>query len=299
MLIVTNADVPQVWHRDSVRDVSVLVTGASTGIGEATARYLSDKGHRVFAGVRKQSDAERLRAQGSGRVTPVLLDVTEENQIAEAATTIAADVGDAGLDGLVNNAGIGKGGPVEYLSLDDWRTQFDVNLFGQIAVTKEMLPLIRKATGRIVFVGSIGGRWANPFIAPYNSSKFALAAVAESLRNELHAFGIHVSLIEPGSIKTDIWHKARNTAEELTQQLPPEALGRYGHILEKSRRIIDFQERHGIDPLTVARSIEHALTSSRPRPRYLVGKDAKLQATLVRLLPQAARDALVRRALAV
>jgi len=280
-----------------MRKISVLVTGASTGIGEATAYRLADAGHEVFAGIRKDTDAERLQERGHGRISPLRLDVTREDDIRQAATTIADRVGDRGLGGVVNNAGIGKGGPLEYLSLDEWRMQFEVNVFGQIAVTKEMLPLIRRGSGRIVFVGSIGGRWANPFIAPYNSSKFALAAVAESLRNELHAFGIHVALIEPGSIKTPIWSKARNTTEELTKVLPPEGIERYGRVLETARRVVDFQERHGAAPIEVAKAIEHALTSRRTRPRYLVGNDAKVQAALVRLLPQRVRDEAVRRAL--
>jgi NAD(P)-dependent dehydrogenase (short-subunit alcohol dehydrogenase family) len=277
--------------------LSVLVTGASTGIGEATAYRLSANGHHVFAGVRKDDDGERLRARARGRITPLRLDVTNETHIEQAVNAIAAEVGESGLDGVVNNAGIGRGGPVEYLSLEEWRTQFEVNVFGQVAVTKAMLPLIRKARGRVIFVGSIGGRWSNPFIAPYNSSKFALAAISDSLRNELRGFGIHVSLIEPGSIKTEIWQKGRETADELEQQLPPEGIERYGRVLETAKRTIDFQERHGSDPSEVAKVIEHALTTARPRPRYLVGKDAKLQAALVRLLPHSTRDFIVRRAL--
>jgi len=276
---------------------SVLITGASTGIGEATAYRLAERGHEVFAGVRKDADGERLQERGRGRITAVRLDVTNEDDIRGATSMIAERVGDRGLGGVVNNAGIGKGGPVEYLSLDEWRTQFEVNVFGQIAVTRETLPLIRQAKGRIVFVGSIGGRWANPFIAPYNSSKFALAAIAESLRNELHTFGIHVALVEPGSIKTPIWDKARDTTDELTKALPPEGIERYGRVLETAKRVVDFQERHGAEPIEVAKAIEHALTSRRPRPRYLVGSDAKVQAALVRLLPQRVRDAVVRRAL--
>lgn len=277
--------------------ISVLITGASTGIGEATAYHLAEHGHDVFAGVRKPADGERLQARTRGTIIPLLLDVTDEQHIRDAASAIGSRVGGRGLGGLVNNAGIGKGGPVEYLSLDDWRTQFEVNLFGQIAVTKEMLPLIGEASGRVIFVGSIGGRWANPFIAPYNSSKFALAAVAESLRNELHSFDIHVSLIEPGSIKTRIWDKARSTTDQLSKELSPEAIDRYGRVLATARRMVDFQERHGIEPVEVAKAIEHALTSARPRARYLVGTDAKIQAGLVRLLPQGARDELVRRVL--
>ncbi|MGH2756855.1 MAG: SDR family oxidoreductase [Actinomycetota bacterium] len=273
---------------------TVLVTGASTGIGEATAALLAEHGHGVFAGVRKEADAERLGAR-SGRITPLFLDVTDEAQIEAAAKAIGEAVGDRGLAGLVNNAGIGRGGPIEYIELDEWRRQLEVNVIGQIAVTRAMLPLIRKATGRVVLVGSIGGRMSTPFIAPYNSSKFALAAIADSLRGELHSFGIHVSLIEPGSVKTEIWEKGRQRTTELEGELPPEAIERYGHVLQTAKRLLDLQERMGIPPVKVAEAIEHALTSRRPKPRYLVGKDARAQALLARFVPIRARDALVRR----
>jgi NAD(P)-dependent dehydrogenase (short-subunit alcohol dehydrogenase family) len=187
---------------------TVLITGASTGIGEATAVHLAERGHPVFAGVRNEADGERVAARHRA-ITPVLIDVTQDDQIEAAFKTLSDTVGEAGLAGLVNNAGIGRGGPLEYISQDDWRQQFDVNVLGQVAVTRTMLPLIRKATGRIVFVGSIGGRYATPFLAPYNSSKFAVRAIADSLRGEMSLFGIHVSLIEPGAVKTEIWEKGR------------------------------------------------------------------------------------------
>jgi NAD(P)-dependent dehydrogenase (short-subunit alcohol dehydrogenase family) len=273
---------------------AVLITGASTGIGEATAIHLAERGHQVFAGVRKDSDGERLTARARA-ITPVIIDVTDQAQIDGTAKTLQEALGEQGLAGLVNNAGIGRGGPIEYLSDEEWRRQFDVNVFGQIAVTRALLPLIRKATGRIVFVGSIGGRMSTPFIAPYNSSKFALAAIADSLRGELHSFGIHVALIEPGSIKTEIWDKGRARTDELADELPPQAVERYGHVIEQAKRLIDYQEKIGIPPIKVAEAIEHALTSRRPRPRYLVGKDARAQALLARWVPIRARDALIRR----
>ena len=276
----------------------VLITGASSGIGEATALYLAERGYLVFAGVRKETDGERLAASRPS-ITPVILDVTAQDEIDHAARTIDGAVGDRGLAGLVNNAGIGRGGPLEYIELDEWRSQFDVNVIGQVAVTRTMLPLIRKARGRIVFVGSIGGRMSTPFIGPYNASKFALAAIADSLRGELHAFGLHVSLIEPGSVKTLIWEKGRQKTDQLAAELPPEAIERYGKVLETARKIVDFQERNGVPPVVVAKAIEHALTSPRPKPRYLVGKDAKAQALVARFLPIRVRDALVRRVLRI
>src|SRR5919106_4443932 len=147
---------------------AVLITGASTGIGEATAYRLSQRGHQVFAGVRRPEDQERLVSRSGGRIMALSLDVTDADEIEVAAKTIAAAVAERGLSGLVNNAGIARGGPTEHTSLDEWRLQFEVNVFGQIEVTRQMLPLIRKARGRIVFVGSIGGRLSSPFLAPYN-----------------------------------------------------------------------------------------------------------------------------------
>lgn len=276
---------------------AVLITGASTGIGEATAHHLSKRGHEVFAGVRKPEDQERLVSRSGGRITALSLDVTDADEIEVVAKTIAEAVGERGLTGLVNNAGIARGGPTEYTSLDEWRLQFDVNVFGQIEVTRQMLPLVRKARGRIVFVGSIGGRFSSPFLAPYNASKFALEAIADSLRIELLPEGIRVSLIEPGAVKTQIWDKGRDTTDEIEQSLPPIGLERYGNVMRRARRVFDILERHGMPPEKVAKAIEHALTARRPRSRYVVGRDARMQALVARFVPDRVRDAVTRRVL--
>jgi len=184
--------------------LSALVSGASTGIGEACALHLDRLGWRVFAGVRRQADGERLQAQSSARLTPVSLDITDEAEVAAAAKAVAEALDGGGLSGLVNNAGIGLGGPVEYLPLDHWRRQLEVNVLGQLAVTQALMPLIRNATGRIVFIGSISGRVATPMLAPYSASKHALEAICESMRHELRPFGIRTVLVEPGAIKTPI-----------------------------------------------------------------------------------------------
>jgi NAD(P)-dependent dehydrogenase (short-subunit alcohol dehydrogenase family) len=272
---------------------SVLVTGASTGIGQACALHLDHLGHRVYAGVRKQAQAQELRGLGSGRITPVLLDVTDQAQVDAAAAQIAADGGR--LDGIVNNAGIAKGGPLEYLPLAAWREQFDVNVLGQVAVTKAMLPLIRPARGRIVFMGSIGGKVATMLLGPYCASKFAIEAIGETLRYELRPWGISVSVIEPGAIKTAIWDKGRREADDLEQEFPAEARTRYASHIAAIRKDIDMQDRNGASPEKVARAVEHALFSSRPRTRYLVGADARVQSALVRFLPDRARETIIRR----
>ena len=271
---------------------SVLVTGASTGIGQACALHLDRLGHRVYAGVRKEVQAQELRGRGSGRITPVILDVTDQAQVDAVAAQIAADGGR--LDGIVNNAGIAKGGPLEYLPLAVWREQFDVNVLGQVAVTKAMLPLVRPARGRIVFIGSIGGKVATMLLGPYCASKFAIEAIGESLRYELHPWGISVSVIEPGAIKTAIWDKGRRDADDLERELPAEARTRYASHVAAIRKGIDMQDRNGASPEKVARAVEHALFSSRPRTRYLVGTDARIQSALVRWLPDRAREAIIR-----
>ena len=272
---------------------TVLVTGASSGIGEACALHLDRLGHRVYVGVRKQEDARALRARGSDRMVSVLLDVTDLGQVDAAASQIAEDVG--GLDGVVNNAGIGRGGPLEYLPLAEWREQLDVNVLGQVAVTKAMLPLIRSAGGRIVFIGSISGRVATMMTGPYCASKFAIEAIGESLRHELRPWRIRVSVVEPGAIKTPIWDKARQEADRLERDLPAAARSQYAAHIAAIRRGIDMQDRQGADPGRVARAVEHALFARHPKARYLVGIDARIQAALVRWVPATPREAIIRR----
>ena len=266
-----------------------LVTGCSTGIGEATALHLDAAGHRVLAGVRRQADADRLAEQGSDRLRPLLLDVTNEGQIREAVTAVDDAVSGAGLDGLVNNAGIGKGGPLEFLPLDDWRTQLEVNVFGQIALTQALMALLRKARGRIVFIGSIGGRVGTPLMGPYNASKFALEGIAEALRHEVEQFGMRVAVVEPGAIKTAIWQKGREEAERLERELPAEARELYRTQIDILQGGIEDSDRRAIGPEAVAKVIERALTSPRPRHRYLVGVDAMALGTLDRALPHSAK----------
>jgi len=272
---------------------SVLVTGASTGIGEACALRLDRLGHRVYAGVRSEKHAAALREQGSDRIVPVFLDVTDQEQIDAVAKQIADDGGS--LDGVVNNAGIGRGGPLEYLPLEVWREQLEVNVLGPIAVTKAVLPFIRSACGRIVFIGSISGKVATVLTAPYCASKFAIEAIGESLRSELHPWGISVSVVEPGAIKTPIWDKARHEADRLEQELPEAARTSYAAHIAAIRKGIEMQDKQAVSPDKVAAAVEHALFAGRPKTRYLVGTDARVQALMVRLLPDRPREAFIRR----
>jgi len=272
---------------------SVVITGASTGIGRATALRLDHAGFRVFAGVRREADAESLRNEGSPRLEPLLLDVTDPRAIEAAAKRVDAEVGSAGLSGLVNNAGIGIGAPIEFLDLDELRRQLDVNVVAVVAVTQAFLRAIRRARGRIVNVGSIGGRISQPLVGPYSASKFALEAISESERMELAPWGIEVSLVEPGAIDTAIWGKTESYAGSMLQSLPPEANALYGRAIRSVLAMLEHQKRVAIPADAVARAIEHALSASRPKARYLVGNDAKLQALFARFLPDRWRDALI------
>lgn len=272
---------------------SVVITGASTGIGRATALRLDREGFRVFAGVRREADAESLRNEASPRLEPLLLDVTDRSAIEAAAKRVDAEVGTAGLSGLVNNAGIGIGAPIEFLDLDELRRQLDVNVVAVVAVTQAFLPAIRRARGRIVNVGSIGGRMSQPLVGPYSASKFALEAISESERMELAPWGIEVSLVEPGAIDTAIWGKTESYAGSMLQSLPPEANALYGRAIRAVLAMVEYQKRVAIPPDAVARAIEQALTAARPKARYLVGTDAKVQALFARFLPDRWRDALI------
>lgn len=273
-----------------------LVTGASTGIGEATARWLDRRGHRVFAAVRRDDDAARLRGTGSERLLPIRLDVTDAGSIESARREVLSSLGGRGLDGLVNNAGVVVAGPLEYLPIDAIRRQFEVNVIGQIAVMQAFLPMLRVARGRVVLMGSISGRMATPFLGPYGASKFALEALADALRVELRPWGIDVVLLEPGSIATPIWKKGEEEAAAMIAQLGDRAEQDYGVAMRAMRDAAAATGRRGIPPDTVAAVVEQALTVARPRARYLIGRDARIQA-LIRILPDRVRDRLLARAL--
>lgn len=272
----------------------VLVTGASTGIGEATARHLAELGFNVFAGVRTDADAERLEGD---RIEAVKIDVADDASVAAAAEEIGAAVGSSGLAGLVNNAGIAVAGPLEYLPVAEFTRQLDVNVVGVVRTTQAMLPFIRQARGRIVNISSIGGRVALPLVAPYNASKFAVEAISDSLRRELRPWGMHVAVIEPGAVATPIWDKSIAVADDIQADAPPELEERYGALIAKVREESLKNARDGVPPKEVAEAVAHALTASKPKTRYLVGRDAKVRAKVAAVMPDRAMDAAIARAL--
>lgn len=283
---------------------TALITGASTGIGRATTLRLAAGGWTVFAGVRDPVAGERLLQQAvAGQVIPLTLDVTDAGQIEQARVRVQEETARTGglqggrLDALINNAGIGVGGPLELVSPEDLRMQFEVNVFGQVAVTRALLPALRVARGRIVLISSIGGLVSVPFNGPYAASKHAIEALGDALRGELHSSNIRVCLVEPGSVKTPIWGKARATADGL--EVPPELQDEYGRVQAAFAKVLTDTERRAVSPEQVAATIERALTARRPRARYLIGHDARGMVLAHALLPTGAFDRVLRRVLGV
>jgi len=275
----------------------LLVTGASTGIGAACALGCVQRGMTVFAGLRNLQAGEALKAKAGASLIPVQLDVTNADSIKEAADMIRRTVGEAGLGGLLNNAGIAIGSPLEVIPLSQLRTQLEVNVVGQIAVTQAMLPLLRQARGRIVNMGSIAGRGTIPMMGPYSASKFALEALTDALRMELRPWGIEVSIIEPGAIATPIWEKSLKTAVEVEEVVTEEGKQLYGEAARLVREAVDQVAQRAISVDAVVEAVWHALTAVRPKTRYLVGTDAKIRAIMVKWVPDRLQDWIVMKVL--
>ncbi len=274
-------------------DKTVLITGTSTGIGAACVARQAAAGWRVYAGVRKIEDGERLAASVEGDVVPVLLDVVNGDHIDSVLAQIESEVGR--LNGLVNNAGIAVGGPIELLTDQEWRRQFDVNFFSVIALTRQAMPLVDKADGRFVHIGSIAGRVASGGVAPYAASKHAIEAFNWALRDELRLAGSKMksSVIEPGEAKTQIWDKGADTVAELDARLVESGLkARHGKLIDVQRAFIEEGNSRGIEADKVAKAVEHALTARRPKPRYLVGPDA-LGVGIISRLPDRLTEAVM------
>jgi NAD(P)-dependent dehydrogenase (short-subunit alcohol dehydrogenase family) len=271
---------------------TVVITGASTGIGRATALRLARAGFDVLAGVRREEDGADLRAQ-DGRIEPVLVDVTDAGQIAN----LAARVGAAPLAGLVNNAGIAVAGPLEGVPINLVRRQYEVNVFGLLAVTQALLDPIRSGQGRIVNIGSIGGRINTPFVGPYSSSKAAVRSLSAALRRELRPWDIRVALVEPGALDTPIWRKGEQGAQETIDALPDRVRTLYARPLDALVAATRKIAANASSADDAAQAIEHALTAERPKAIYTVGREARIQGALHSVLPARTFDALVARAM--
>jgi NAD(P)-dependent dehydrogenase (short-subunit alcohol dehydrogenase family) len=275
----------------------VVVTGASSGIGRATALRLAGGGWHVYAGVRKPDDGDTLKrsAHPGQLITPLLMDVTNADQIGAAVESVAEHVGYSGLNALVDNAGIGVAVPMELVPLESLRWQLEVNVVGQAAVTQAFLPMLRRARGRVVFIGSIGDRFTPPFGGPLAASKAAIASIADAFRQELAPWGIDVVLLEPASIRTDAIDKLQRDSRNAADEFSPDGRELYGETYLGMVSAALKREQKGSPPDVVAEKVQRVLTMARPGARYLVGKDAQLLANLVRFVPTSALDALRRK----
>jgi NAD(P)-dependent dehydrogenase (short-subunit alcohol dehydrogenase family) len=270
---------------------AIVVTGSSTGIGEACALHLAKLGHRVFAAVRKEADGQTLRRKHAN-ITPILFDVRDAAALRQASAFVTEEVGSAGIQGLLNNAGIAVAAPLEYLPVEDLRLQLEINVVGQLAVTQAFLPLLRQGKGRITFMSSISGLLATPIVGAYSASKHALEALADSLRLELKEWEIEVNLVEPGQIATPIWTTSAKAADERQGRMPAEIGTRYGWLLRAARVRAGQGVKHGTDPHEVALAVEKALVGPNPKTRYLVGKDS-MAIRIIAALPDRLCDKII------
>ncbi|GAB3812567.1 SDR family oxidoreductase [Tessaracoccus terricola] len=265
---------------------AALVTGASRGIGEAIALRLAGAGWQVFAGVREHADGERLVARDA-RIEPMELDITNEAHLAALPSRLPER-----LDAVVNNAGIGVLGPVEAVAPADWRLQFEVNVVGQVAVTQAVLPRLRAARGRIVFISSSGGRAAVPMEGAYCASKFALEGLADALRLELRPWGMRVSVVEPGPTATETWTDVGTLIDDAERRMSPAHRDLYAGHVAGLRKVVGSLDSLSMPPDGVAKVVERALTARHPRARYLIGLPAKSMVAIQAVLPTSVNDAI-------
>ena len=270
----------------------VFISGSSSGIGEACALGLDERGYDVFAGVRNEEDGKSLCQRASERLQPVIVDITNPEQIKTAFETVRQTLGEKPLVGLINNAGISVGGPLEFVPIDRLRHIFEVNLIGHISVSQLFISLLRKSQGRIINVGSVAGIFASPLMGPYCASKYALEAISDVMRRELKPWNIKVSVLEPGIIATKIWEKASNHAEHALKEAPEEVLHLYGPLIEHVQKHVKDIDKAAQSPQVVVRAVIHALTARRPKTRYLIGPKARPQ-KVMSWLPDRIQDRII------
>jgi NAD(P)-dependent dehydrogenase (short-subunit alcohol dehydrogenase family) len=285
---------------------NVLISGSSTGIGKACALYLARRGFSVLAGVRRREDGVALEQiiGAGGKLQYVLLDVADAHSIASAVEHVRELSRECGLGAVVNNAGVVVFGPAEFVSLQEWRRQFEVNFFGQIALTQPMLPILREqvarrgpGAARVVFMGSIAGRLSQPMLTPYTASKHAIEALSDGLRMELREQGIRVCVIEPGAIQSEIWRKGDEAGNAIPADAPWKTL--YSKQADAIAVMARKSAQNAVPAEKVAHVLEYCLEANNPRPRTLVGRDAKIAAALRRFLPDSLFEVILRKALRV
>jgi NAD(P)-dependent dehydrogenase (short-subunit alcohol dehydrogenase family) len=271
------------------RQKAVLITGASTGIGKATALYLADKGFKVYAGVRKDDDIKKLNETGSQNIFPIIIDVASSESINNALNQIIKNEGKE-LFGLINNAGIGCGGALEATFSQDIQNVFNVNVIGMMEVTKAFLPLLRNAKGKIVNIGSTASFLSVPGASVYSASKFAVRALSDSLRRELHPFDIDVVMVAPGAIESEIWNKSIEQKKAMRETIDPVLSELYAPLRKFGDKMAN--ELKKIPAIEVAKAVEEVLKTDKPKPVYVVGKDIKA-ARKVSRLPAALIDKII------
>lgn len=264
-----------------------IITGASTGIGAATARELARRGYHVLAGVRRDRDADAIRGPG---IEPLILDITNPDHIQALAARVHGDPQGRAVRALVNNAAVGVNVPVEAFAIDAWRRLFEVNLFGHIAVTQTLLPALIRSKGRVVNISSVGGKFAGATYGPYAGTKFALEAVSDSLRREIAPFGVQVVVVEPGAVRTEMPGRVIAAANELASTMTPEQRQRYGGLVQAITAQTAYYTNSGLPAEAAAKVIAEAVTARKPRTRYTVGRDAALLTLLARILPDRTLD---------
>ncbi len=267
----------------------IVVTGASTGMGAATAKELARKGFHVLAGVRREADAQALRGDG---IEPHILDITVESHIAAIAERVAGDP--RPLRALINNAGIAINAPIETLPLAEWRQQFEVNLFGHVAMTQALLPALLSSSGTVVNISSVGGKVVLPTYGAYAGSKFALEAVSDALRREVAQFGVKVVVIEPGAVKTQMVERGLATADRLKAAMTPVQLERYGELAEQVAAQAESFTETGVSAEHAAKVIARAATSPHPRTRYTIGRDAAILLRVAHVVSDRILDRIIR-----
>jgi len=269
----------------------IVVTGASTGMGAATAKELARKGFHVLAGVRRDVDADALRADG---IEPHILDITVDSDVAAIADRVARDPLGRPLRALINNAGIGVNGPVEALPIAEWRRQFEVNLFGHVAMIQALLPSLRRSSGTVVNISSVGGKVALPTYPAYAGSKFAMEALSDSLRREVSGSGVKVTVVEPGAVKTPMAERGIATADRLKAGMAIDQLERYRALMDAVSNLARSFDTDGVPAEHAAKVIAKAATAPRPRTRYTIGRDAAVLARLSRVVSDRFLDRVVR-----
>jgi NAD(P)-dependent dehydrogenase (short-subunit alcohol dehydrogenase family) len=269
----------------------IVVTGASTGMGAATARELARRGFHVLAGVRRDVDADALRGDG---IEPHILDITVESDVAAIAERVARDPQGLPLRALINNAGVAINAPVEALPIAEWRRQFEVNLFGHVAMIQALMPSLLRSSGTVVNISSLGGKVALPTYPAYAGSKFALEALSDSLRREVSRLGVKVVVIEPGAVKTAMAERGVATADRLKDGMTADQRERYGELVDAMSNLARSFDKDGVSAEHAAKVIAKAATASRPRTRYTVGRDAAVLARLSRVVSDRVLDWVVR-----